>query len=113
VKVRSLDRAPVGRVSHGPDIPKRVLLGAGDVPTVTTFARAELGPGHVARGHVHDDMWEVFLVGSGSGTMVVDGVAVALGPGTCVVVEPGEHHELRNEGESTLVVTYFGVAPGC
>jgi len=42
---------------------------------------------------------------------MVDGVNVDLVPGSCVVVETGEGHELANTGEDDLVVTYFGVAP--
>ena len=111
MKVRSLAGAADGRVSHGTDIAKRVVLGAGDVPTVTNLSQATLAPGQVATGHAHADMWEVFLVVAGGGTMTVDGSTVDLEAGTCVVIEPGEHHELSNTGADDLVVTYFGVVP--
>lgn len=111
MKVRSLASVPVGRVSHGPDIAKRVLLGTGDVPALTNLSQAVLAPGQVAAGHTHADMWEVFMVVEGEGRLTVDGEAVQLAPGTCVVVEPGERHELAATGSDDLVVTYFGIAP--
>lgn len=111
MKVRSLAGVTPGRVSHGPEIVKRTLLASGDVPAVTNLAQATLAPGDVASGHTHGDMWEIFLVASGTGRLTVDGEVVDLVAGTCVVVEPGEHHELRNDGDGDLVVTYLGVAP--
>ncbi|HYP52836.1 MAG TPA: cupin domain-containing protein, partial [Pyrinomonadaceae bacterium] len=59
--------------------------------------------------HAHAGMHEVFLVLSGSGRIEVDGRAHALAAGTCVAVEPGESHEIRNTGADELVLAYFGV----
>ena len=41
--------------------------------------------------------------------MIIDGVHQALEPGTCAVVGCNEVHELRNTGNTDLVLAYFGV----
>jgi mannose-6-phosphate isomerase-like protein (cupin superfamily) len=48
-------------------------------------------------------------VESGTGEIIIDGTRQALEPGTCAVVGCDEVHELRNTGNTDLVITYFGV----
>lgn len=98
-------------VSHDPQIRKQVLLRRGDLPHVPTFSRAVFLPGQTARAHRHEDMFEVFLVESGAGVIAVDGEELGLEAGVCVLVEPGEEHEVRNTGSAELVLCYFGVEP--
>ena len=110
MRLLTLDTAAREGVTHDPSIEKRVLLRRGDIPHVTQLAQARLEPGQVARGHAHGDMYEVFLVAAGTGRITVDGCAHPLTVGTCVVVEPGETHEVAGVGPEALVLTYFGVA---
>jgi mannose-6-phosphate isomerase-like protein (cupin superfamily) len=42
--------------------------------------------------HYHRELWEVYLVATGTSTIVVDDTPIALGPGDVIVVEPGEVH---------------------
>lgn len=100
---------PVERVFHNPEIAKRVLLRTGELPHLTQLAQARLAPGQVAPGHAHADMWEIFFAQEGEGEIEVDGVVHALAAGTCLAVEPGERHELRNRGAAELVVLYLGI----
>jgi quercetin dioxygenase-like cupin family protein len=97
-------------VSHNPEITKRVMLRNGDVPRLTNFSQSRFAPGQSAVAHSHADMYEVFFVEAGRGVISVDGAEHALEPGRCVMVEPGEVHELRNDGADELVLTYFGIA---
>ena len=99
-------------VSHQPTISKRVLLEPGELPVLTNFSQAVFGPGDVAPGHRHDDMWEVFFVRSGRGTIRIDGIESALEQDHCWAIEPGELHEIRNDGDGDLVLLYFGLNPG-
>ena len=97
-------------VSHNAAIRKKVMLQPGDIPHLTNFSQATFAPGQVAQAHAHSDMYEVFFVSAGNGTMTVNGIDQALLPGVCILVEPGDVHEVTNTGEGHLVLTYFGVA---
>lgn len=110
MKKVSLDELPHEGVSHDPAISKRVMLRRGDVPHVTTFARATLLPSQTAHAHEHPDMYEVFFAERGEGKITVDGVPHRFAPGVCVVVEPGERHEVTNDSDAELVLSYFGIA---
>ena len=107
-KVRIAD-VPREGVSHDPQITKQVLLRRGDLPHLNAFSRATFAPGQSARMHAHEDMFEVFWVESGTGQMRVDGADHQLAPGTCIMVEPREHHEISNTGSADLVLMYFAV----
>jgi mannose-6-phosphate isomerase-like protein (cupin superfamily) len=109
MKVARLEEIAAEGVSHDRAIRKRVLLRRGEVPHVAQLARATFEPGQVATGHAHADMWEVFVCESGRGRLTVGGETVDLRPGTCVVVEPGEQHELTNDGPERLTVTVTGL----
>jgi mannose-6-phosphate isomerase-like protein (cupin superfamily) len=48
-------------------------------------------------------------VEAGEGQITIDGKPYPLQAGTCVAVEPGEVHEVRNTGTTDLILTYFGL----
>ena len=50
--------------------------------------------------HPHSDQW-LFVV-SGEGEATVGGRDVHLSPGTLLLIEAGEPHEVRNTGDSPL-----------
>lgn len=60
--------------------------------------------GSESNPHIHEHQEESFFVHEGSGEIVVDGVAVPVRPGSLVVIAPGELHQLRATGSSTLRV---------
>lgn len=105
----SLADIPEEGVSHNPEIRKQVLLVRGDLPHLTGFSRSRILPGQVARAHRHTGMFEVFFVESGEGRIKVNGLERDLSTGVCIVVEPGESHEITNNSASELVLMYFGV----
>jgi quercetin dioxygenase-like cupin family protein len=109
MKKSSLQQLPTTAVSHNPAIRKKVMLQKGDVPQLTNFSQAHFPPGELAAAHAHPDMYEVFFVEAGQGEMWVNGEAHALTPGVCITIEPGETHEVQNTGDTTLVLTYFGI----
>ncbi len=109
MKQVQLAAQPEQPVSHNPEIRKRVLLRAGDLPHLTNFSQARFAPGQVASAHAHADMSEVFWVESGQGTIWVEGQAYPLTPGSCLAVEAGEQHEIANTGTTELILTYFGL----
>ena len=80
------------------------------MPHLTSFvARATLSAGQTARAHEHRDMFEVFFAESGVGVMKIGGAEHQLARGVCIVVEPGELHEITNTGVADLVLNYFGI----
>ena len=109
MKIISLDRVTEEGVSHNPEIRKQVMLRRGVVPHLTNFTRSRLAPGQSASPHAHADMFEVFFVASGTGTLVLGDEEHALEAGVCVVVEPGERHEILNQSQTDLVLFYFGI----
>lgn len=112
MKLTSLACTPDSDVSHNARIRKKLLIANGDIRHLTNFSRAVFPPGEIANGHRHRDMTEVFFVESGAGAMAVNQQVIAMLPGTCITIEPGDYHELRNTGSTELVVLYFGVITG-
>lgn len=104
-----LAQLPYETVSHNSAIQKKVLLRGGTLPHLTNFAQAYFEPGQVAESHVHLDMNEVFFVLAGCGEIIIDKVYYPLSPGTCIVVEAGEAHEVHNSGHEVLALSYFGL----
>ncbi len=105
----SLNELPEESVSHNREITKKVMLRCGDLPHLTNFSQARFAPGQIAIPHAHQDMCEVFFVEVGSGIIRINNQEYPLVPGNCVAVEPGEVHEVINNGATELVLTYFGL----
>ena len=109
MKKVSLTQLPEIGVSHNPEIKKKVMLNSNDVPHITNFSQARFAKGQAADAHSHDKMYEVFLFESGKGIIHVNNEEYLIEQGVCVMVEPGEIHEIINTGSRELVVTYFGI----
>ena len=63
----------------------------------------------VDESHVHDEMFEIYLVARGTSTAVVDGTMIELAAGDLLVVEPGESHTFT--ASSTDYLHYVVQAP--
>lgn len=109
MKITSLEATPVQSVSHNPAIKKHVLIKNGEINRITQFSRAVFSAGQIAPLHCHADMAEIFYIESGCAQMEVNGSTVSLPAGSCITVEPGEYHELRNTEAHDMTVLYFGV----
>jgi mannose-6-phosphate isomerase-like protein (cupin superfamily) len=109
MKIASLQNISPVSVSHNPEILKKVLIKNGEVPNITQFSRAIIKPGQVASSHIHVDIYEVFLTESGNGEMKIEDEVVAIGPGICITIEPGEAHEVLNNGDGDLVILTLGI----
>jgi mannose-6-phosphate isomerase-like protein (cupin superfamily) len=60
--------------------------------------------------HSGSDQW--LLVIRGRGTAIVNGKRYALRPAALFLIERGDHHEIRNDGDENLVTLNFYVPPG-
>jgi quercetin dioxygenase-like cupin family protein len=109
MKRMSLDELPFQGVSHNPEVGKRVMLDDSAIPGLTNFSQAIFSQGQVAPGHAHADMYEVFFVRRGTGMILVEGTEYELATGHCMLIEPGEYHEVSNPGAEELELLYFGV----
>lgn len=84
------------------------FFGGDTTPTdELTVGLAEIPVGSVAptRGH-HHDAAEVYFIVSGSGEVVVDGSATAVGAGTAVWIPADVEHFARNNGSEPLRLLY-------
>lgn len=72
-----------------------------------------LAPGQSTGGpdnrHADSDQW--LLVRSGTGTATVEGADYDLSPGALVLLEAGEAHEIRNDGDDPLVTVNVYAPP--
>jgi mannose-6-phosphate isomerase-like protein (cupin superfamily) len=109
MKLTSINNLESQSVSHNSSIKKKVILEKGELGNITNFSRAVFPVGAVAGRHKHDDMGEVFWIQAGTGEMQVNEEKFDLSADMCVVVEPGEYHEIRNTGNEELVLLYFGI----
>ncbi len=109
MKIVSLSELPEEGVSHNPEIKKKVMLKSGEVPNLTNFSQARFQSGQSAGIHVHKDMYEIFFIEGGEGIIRVGDKEYQVKKGFCVMVEPGEVHDIINRASSELMVTYFGL----
>lgn len=109
MKIISLSELPEEGVSHNPDIKKKVMLRKGEVPVLTNFSQARFKPGQTAGAHSHKAMYEIFFIEEGRGIIRIEGKEYQVEKGFCIMVEPGESHNIINPDYSDLVVTYFGL----
>jgi uncharacterized cupin superfamily protein len=87
-------------------VPLRRLLG------VTSFGLNQivLRPGQRGRIHRHREQEEVYLVLSGTLTLVIEGEATALGQGELARVAPEVRRFIANRGDEDLVLLALGGA---
>lgn len=86
------------------------------VPEETEFQDVSLGfqniaPGSYVREHSHDDQVELLVGFSGRGTIMVDGVAHPMVPGTTCFLGYDVKHKIINETDEDLVMVWV-IAPG-
>lgn len=101
MKLLRLENAAETPVSHSPSVKKRVLT-KDPISCVMHLSHVVLGPGDSAFAHSHKDGFEVFYCASGEAVFRVNGREVPLRDGDCLVVEPGDLHEItpvRNKVE--------------
>lgn len=109
MKIISLSDLPEEGISHNPEIKKRVMLGKGEIPCLTNFSQVRFKSGQASGAHAHENLYEVFFVEAGKGIIHVDDKEYQVQKGFCILVEPGEIHNIINTLSSELVITYFGL----
>lgn len=97
-------------VSHNPELSKNLILASGVVPRLTNFSTVRIAPGQSVAPHSHRDMYEIFWVSEGAAEALIASRQLTLSTGDCLVVEPGEEHQIKNSGAQDLIFVYFGIA---
>ena len=82
----------------------REVAGRNNDMTSHSLAVITHPPGTESIAHHHTVADEVYLVWSGTGRVRVDGVTQEVGRGDAVVIRPGQHHKLWNDGSEDLVL---------
>jgi len=70
-----------------------------------------LEPGASIGEHRHEKDEELYVIVSGRGTMKIDGVEQAVGPGDMCLTRIGHSHDLVNRGDTPLHFLVVGVNP--
>ena len=79
--------------------------GAGGPSRNMTFGRVTFKPGQGNPAHLHPNCEEALFVVEGELEHTLPGGGVVrLGPGDCIVLQPGEYHRAVNVGRGTAVV---------
>ena len=108
MKLIELKDIPLKPVSHDPQILKQVMIEEGVVPRLAKFSRAVIKAGKSVSPHKHESMYEILLLLTGKGQLIVDGNKLELSAGQCLIVEPGELHSIPEVSEDIDMV-YFGI----
>jgi len=106
MKLISLKDLPTIITSHNVGKKKEIIKN-GEIESLTQFSQVTFMPGEVVKEHNHEDLYEVYLVEEGEGTLRLNGQKYHIEKGICFVVEPGELHEVENTSNGELVLTYF------
>lgn len=98
--------------THAPGVLKRVLLRKHDLfeGRVQMVNWAKLPVGSSFRLHYHENMEEVFIILDGRVEAIVDSSTCDLEAGDCIVISPGERHQMRNLEAYDVHYLVFGIA---
>jgi mannose-6-phosphate isomerase-like protein (cupin superfamily) len=73
----------------------RSILDSTNAPVQNqSLAEASLPAGASTERHYHPRAEEIYFILEGTGTMEVDGVTAAVGPGDAILIPPGSRHQI-------------------
>ena len=94
----------------GEQISELIGKAAGDQSN-HSLAYIVIPPGKSSDPHFHQVSQESYYILEGEGEMVVDQQKLTLTPGQVCYIEPGEIHQISNQGEGDLVFLAVCVPP--
>ncbi len=71
---------------------------------------AKLLVGRSFAAHYHEDMQEIFVMMIGTARLTVGDQTIIMRPGDAVLIEPGETHQMWNEGDLDAEYLAIGIA---
>ncbi|MDR7582309.1 MAG: cupin domain-containing protein [Armatimonadota bacterium] len=87
----------------------RIVAGTPRSQAATMVLRPGQTTGGTDNRHPHEDQW--LYVISGTGLAIVEGRRIRLTPGTLLLIEAGEAHEIRGTGPEPLVTVNVYAPP--
>lgn len=99
---------------QNPNVLKKILLEKDDLVKgrVQMINWAILQPGKTFVSHYHQDMQEIFILLSGTATMIIDGEEAIMKRGDVAIVPIKATHSMRNETDTDVEYIVMGVATG-
>ena len=82
-----------------PQIPKGWFVGPWNSGVPVPIGYANEG---IDLPHLHEQMYEVYLIAQGTSIAVIDGQSISLSAGDILVVEPGEVHTFTKSSANYL-----------
>jgi mannose-6-phosphate isomerase-like protein (cupin superfamily) len=67
-----------------------------------SLAQIQIPPGKSSSFHYHKVSEETYFILEGQGWMSLDGREFTLNPGQAILIQPGEIHQICNQGEKEL-----------
>ena len=95
-------------VTHSPSVKKRVFT-KDPISCVRHLSHVVLGPGDSAVAHSHEDGFEVFYCTCGEAVFRVNGKDVPLREGGCLIMEPGDLHEIMPVAQRAELFYFFAL----
>ncbi len=95
-------------VTHSPGIKKHVFTRE-PAACVRHLSHVVLGLGDSAVAHSHEDGFEVFYCVGGEAVFRINGEEVPLKGGDCIVVEPGDLHEIMPVAQRAELFYFFAL----
>ena len=81
------------------------LIGKGDSAGAISshsLAQIQIAPGKSSSLHYHKSSEEIYFILNGEGSMSLDGKEFTLIPGQACLIQPGEVHQISNQGDTEL-----------
>ena len=103
----TLKDSPEVPVSHDPSLIKRLLVEEGGLPGLKGLSHIVMPAGASVGAHSHPEGYEVFYCIRGNASVLMGDASVTLGPGHCLVVEPGEPHGFEVMDETELLYLFL------
>ena len=97
---------------RNPGVLKRVIATKDDFQAghVQMLNWSRLPVGSSFQLHYHEDMQEVFVLLTGCVTMKCGEQTVTMRVGDTVIIQPGEIHQMRNQGDVVAEYIVFGIS---
>lgn len=96
-------------VNHtGTAIKKQVYITDGSIPHITQAATATIKPHDRIPSHIHETMYECYIITSGSLDITINDEMIHLDQGDFFCIEPHERHEIINTTEENAIIFYWG-----